>query len=88
MSTVDQTTTGGNGWVGQAIRRKEDPPLIAGRGTYVDNMSLPGMLWAAIVRSPVAHAAITSIDTSAAAARPGIVAVLTADDLKDDIATG
>ena len=81
MSAVDETTTGGNGWVGQAIRRKEDPPLIKGQGTYVDNMALPGMQWMAIVRSPEAHAKITSIDTSAAKARPGIVAVYTADDL-------
>ena len=82
------TSTNGGGWVGQAIKRKEDPPLIKGAGTYVENMQLPGMLWTAIVRSPVAHAKITSIDTSAAAARPGIVAVYTADDLADDIAGG
>ena len=84
MSVTGDTATG-NGWVGQAIRRKEDPPLVKGQGTYVDNMALPGMQWMAIVRSPVAHARITSIETSAAKARPGIVAVYTADDLIDNI---
>ena len=68
-------------WVGQPLRRKEDPPLITGRGNYVDDMAAPGMLWTAIVRSPEAHARITSIDTSAAAARDGVVAVLTGKDL-------
>jgi aerobic carbon-monoxide dehydrogenase large subunit len=90
VSTVDESTTtngGGNGWVGQAIKRKEDAPLITGRGNYVDNMQLPGMLWMAVVRSPEAHAAITSIDTSAAQSRSGVTAVYTADDLAgDDIA--
>jgi aerobic carbon-monoxide dehydrogenase large subunit len=85
MSVAEEPATG-NGWVGQAIRRKEDPPLIKGQGNYVDNMRLPGMLHMAVVRSPVAHAAITSIDASAARERPGIVAVYTADDLAGDIA--
>ena len=55
----------GNGHVGQALRRKEDPRLITGRATYVDDIVLPGMLFAAIVRSPEAHARIVSIDTAA-----------------------
>jgi carbon-monoxide dehydrogenase large subunit len=76
------TETGSATWVGQAIKRKEDPPLITGRGTYVDDIALPGMLWAAFVRSPEAHARITSIDTSAAKARPGVHAVITGADLK------
>jgi carbon-monoxide dehydrogenase large subunit len=76
------TTDGnGDGYVGQRLRRKEDPPLITGQGVYTDDITLPGMLYAAFVRSPEAHARITSIDTSAAAARDGIHAVLTADDL-------
>jgi carbon-monoxide dehydrogenase large subunit len=73
-------------YVGQRMRRKEDPPLITGQGNYTDDMVLSGMLYAAIVRSPEAHARITKIDTSAALARPGIHAVLTADDL--DLAAG
>jgi aerobic carbon-monoxide dehydrogenase large subunit len=76
------TTNGnGDGYVGQRLRRKEDPPLITGKGVYTDDITLPGMLYAAFVRSPEAHARITSIDTTAAVARDGIHAVLTADDL-------
>ncbi|HEY1508219.1 MAG TPA: xanthine dehydrogenase family protein molybdopterin-binding subunit [Solirubrobacteraceae bacterium] len=67
--------------VGQSLRRKEDPRLITGQGTYVDDINLPGQLWAAWVRSPEAHAKIVSIDTSAAKARDGIVAVYTNEDL-------
>ncbi len=69
--------------VGQAIRRKEDPRLITGRGRYLDDISLPGMLWAALVRSPEAHARIVSIDSSAAAERPGVHAVFTGEDMAD-----
>src|SRR5436305_6002080 len=69
--------------VGQAIRRKEDPRLITGRARYVDDISLPGTLWAAFVRSPEAHAKIVSIDASAAKERPGIHAVFTGQDLSD-----
>ena len=76
----------GNGWVGKAIRRKEDPPLIKGQGKYTDDMHLQGMLFAAIVRSPEANATFSSIDTSEAAAQPGVVTVLTAEDMADDFA--
>jgi carbon-monoxide dehydrogenase large subunit len=68
------------------MRRKEDPPLITGRGSYTDDMVLPGMLYTAIVRSPEAHARISKIDAGAALARPGIHAVLTGEDL--DLAAG
>ena len=61
--------------------RKEDPRLIRGQGNFVDDVQLPGMLHMAILRSPGAHAKITSIDTSAAAALPGVVAVVTGADL-------
>jgi carbon-monoxide dehydrogenase large subunit len=75
-------TIGANGkWVGQPLRRKEDPPLITGRGTYTDDHVLPGMLHAAIIRSPEAHARIVSIDTAAAKERPGVHAVITGDEL-------
>jgi carbon-monoxide dehydrogenase large subunit len=79
------TTNGGpaTGHVGRALRRKEDPRLITGRARYVDDISLPGTLWAAIVRSPEAHAKITSIDTSAAAERADVHAVFTGNDLSD-----
>jgi carbon-monoxide dehydrogenase large subunit len=71
------------GHVGQALKRKEDPRLITGQGRYIDDISLPGTLWAALVRSPEAHARIVSIDTSAAAARPGVHAVFTGADMGD-----
>jgi carbon-monoxide dehydrogenase large subunit len=83
MSTLEDIRPGGNGYVGQAIRRKEDPPLIRGRGRYVDDIRLPGTLYAAIVRSPHAHARITSIDASEAEARHDVHLVLTGEDLKD-----
>ncbi|HET9718806.1 MAG TPA: xanthine dehydrogenase family protein molybdopterin-binding subunit [Solirubrobacteraceae bacterium] len=67
--------------VGRAMRRKEDPRLITGKGRYVDDITLPGTLWCAFVRSPEAHARVTNIDASAARDRDGIMAVLTAADL-------
>ncbi|MBV9820052.1 MAG: molybdopterin-dependent oxidoreductase [Solirubrobacterales bacterium] len=79
MSVAEQPS----GNVGKVMRRKEDPPLITGKGRYVDDITLPGMLWASFVRSPEAHATITSIDTSAAAAREGITAVFTGADMTD-----
>jgi aerobic carbon-monoxide dehydrogenase large subunit len=75
--------TGGNGYVGRSMRRKEDPRMITGEGTYVDDVTPHGTLYAAIVRSPEAHARIASIDTSAAKARDDVVAVFTGDDLSD-----
>jgi carbon-monoxide dehydrogenase large subunit len=69
--------------VGQAIRRKEDPRLITGQARYVDDIELPGMLWAAIVRSPEAHAKIVSIDSSNALQREGIHAVYTGAEMAD-----
>jgi carbon-monoxide dehydrogenase large subunit len=78
--------SGGERHVGRAMRRKEDPRMITGRGRYLDDISVPGTLHAAIVRSPEAHAKITSIDTSAAAQRDDVVAVYTHDDLAGDFA--
>ncbi len=80
---ADRTEPGGNGFVGQALKRKEDPRLITGRGLFTDDMALPGMLYAAIVRSPEAHATITSIDTQAAREHPGVEAVFTGEDMED-----
>jgi carbon-monoxide dehydrogenase large subunit len=68
-------------WVGQAIKRKEDPPLIMGRGRYLDDINVTGQLWAAFVRSPEAHARIVSIDTSGATSFPGVHAVYTGNDV-------
>ncbi|HZG48082.1 MAG TPA: xanthine dehydrogenase family protein molybdopterin-binding subunit [Thermoleophilaceae bacterium] len=72
--------------IGAPMKRKEDPRMITGRGRYTDNIALPGMLHAAIVRSPEAHAAIVSMDTSAARERPGVVAVLTGEEMASDFA--
>ena len=69
--------------VGNARKRKEDQRLITGRTRWTDNIVLPGMLHVAMVRSPFAHATITSIDTSAAAKAPGVITVVTGDDVKD-----
>src|SRR6266705_5252086 len=63
--------------IGHSVKRKEDDRFIRGKGTYIDDVVLPGMLHMAILRSPLAHATITSIDTSRAAALPGVVAVVT-----------
>jgi carbon-monoxide dehydrogenase large subunit len=67
--------------VGQARRRKEDARLIVGRTRWTDNITLPGMLHLAILRSPMAHARITSIDTSPALELPNVVAVFSGRDL-------
>ena len=67
------------GWLGRSVKRKEDDRFLQGKGNYVDDINLPGMLHMSILRSPVAHARINSIDTSAAAALPGVVAVVTGE---------
>ena len=67
--------------VGAPVKRKEDPRLITGSSVYVDDLNLPGMVHLAIVRSPHPHANITGIDTSEALTMPGVVAVVTAQDL-------
>ena len=68
--------------LGERIKRKEDPRLIQGRGHFVDDIKLDGMLHMAFARSPYGHARITSINTEAARNAPGVVAVLTSEDLK------
>ena len=67
--------------IGKARVRKEDEHLITGRTRWTDNIVLPGMQHLAILRSPVAHARITGIDTTAARGMPGVVAVFTGADL-------
>jgi carbon-monoxide dehydrogenase large subunit len=68
-----------HGGLGESIKRKEDGRFLRGKGNYLDDITLPGMLHMAIVRSPYAHARIRSVDTSAAAAVPGVVAVVTGE---------
>ena len=67
---------------GSGIRRREDPRLITGQATYTDDITLPGTVHAAILRSPHAHALINSVDTAAAAAAPGVLAVYTGADVE------
>ena len=69
------------GGMGHSVKRKEDARFIRGKGNYVDDVRLPGMIWLDIVRSPYAHAKITKIDTSKALAIPGVLAVITGEDL-------
>ena len=84
---MSATNDSGNGHhVGRAMRRKEDPRMITGRARYIDDISVPGTLFAAIVRSPEAHARIASIDVSGAAERDDVVAVFTGNDLAGDFA--
>ncbi len=70
---------------GSGIRRREDPRLITGTATYTDDITLPGMVHAAMLRSPHAHAKITSIDTGKAAAAPGVLAVYTSADIEGQL---
>jgi aerobic carbon-monoxide dehydrogenase large subunit len=69
------------GGMGHSLKRKEDPRFIRGKGTYVDDVQLPGMLYLDIVRSPHAHAKIKKIDSTKALAVPGVLAVITGEDL-------
>ncbi len=70
--------------IGAAVRRTEDRRFLTGRGRYTDDMNRPGQAYAWFVRSPVAHAKIKSINTGEAARSPGVLAVLTGEDLKAD----
>jgi carbon-monoxide dehydrogenase large subunit len=67
---------------GASIKRREDPRMITGKGMYTDDVRLPGMAFMSVLRSPYAHATITSIDTSRAKALPGVFAVFTGKDLE------
>jgi aerobic carbon-monoxide dehydrogenase large subunit len=73
--------------VGARIKRREDPSLIRGVGQYVDDIRLPNTLYVAILRSPHAHARIKHLDTVAASQHPGVVAVVTGAELRDQVGT-
>ena len=75
-------TTAEVGGMGHSMKRKEDPRFIRGQGNYVDDIQLPGMLYLDIVRSPFAHARITSINSENALKIPGVLAVITGETLK------
>ena len=69
-------------YIGARLQRKEDPRLLRGTGTYTDDITLPGMLHAVLVRSPHAHARIVAIDAAKAKRQPGVVTVLTGEEAK------
>ena len=68
-----------HGRIGESIKRKEDGRFLRGKGNYLDDIELPGMLHMAILRSPHAHARVKSVDTAAASAMPGVIAVVTGE---------
>ena len=68
-------------YIGAPVPRREDRKLLTGQGSFLDNMTLPGMLWMALVRSPYPHARIVSVDVAAAAQAPGVVAAYSGHDL-------
>ncbi len=80
MAVTETTGT----FVGTSVKRKEDASLLTGRGTYVDNMTLPGTVTMAVVRSPYPHARIKSVNLDAARAAEGVVAAFSGADLADD----
>jgi carbon-monoxide dehydrogenase large subunit len=68
--------------LGKSMKRKEDARFIQGKGNYIEDIVLPGMIWLDIVRSPYAHARIVNIDTSKAAKIPGVLGFITGKDLE------
>src|SRR5215813_14724063 len=68
-------------YVGRPLKRFEDPRLVTGQGSFVDDLQLPGMLHAVVLRSPHAHARILSLDVAPVRALPGVAAVLTTSDI-------
>jgi len=79
MSATEERT----GYIGSPVKRREDEPLLTGRGTYVDNMTPVGTAFMVVVRSPFAHARVKSIDLAAARSAEGVVAAFSAADLAD-----
>ena len=83
MTATEPRTDEATKVTGTRLLRKEDPALLTGEGRYTDDLQIPGALHMSVVRSPFAHARITSIDTAEALASPGVVAVYTGADLAD-----
>jgi carbon-monoxide dehydrogenase large subunit len=86
-TTTENSTKVSQGYFGRAMKRVEDPRLIEGIATYVDDLKLPGVLHAEFVRSPHAHAKILSIKTDAAKELPCVVGVFTGADINDKVGT-
>jgi aerobic carbon-monoxide dehydrogenase large subunit len=80
MATTETQTT----YIGASVERKEDARLLRGETRWVDNMTLPGMLWMAVVRSPYAHATIKNVDLSRALSAEGVVAAFSGAELADE----
>ena len=72
-------------YTGQPMKRVEDPHLVTGKGSFVDDVQLPDILHAAVLRSPHAHARIKRIDTARAKTAPGVIAVYTGDDTEGSL---
>jgi len=81
-----ETTTNRPKWIGQSMKRVEDPRFLRGKGRYIDDIQLPNMAVAAVLRSPHAHARIVRIDTSAAERLPGVHVVVTGKDVAERMA--
>jgi carbon-monoxide dehydrogenase large subunit len=81
MATTETRTAT---YIGKPVPRKEDQKLLTGQSRYIDDLTLPGMVWASVVRSPFAHATITSVDVSAARDAEGVVAAFSGADLAED----
>jgi aerobic carbon-monoxide dehydrogenase large subunit len=80
---IDPAKIADNKYIGQPVPRLEDPPLVTGRGRFAGDISFPHQLHMRIARSPIAHGTIVAVDTVAARALPGVVAVWTAQDIAD-----
>src|SRR3990172_5642586 len=78
--SLEELPTSSPRWVGKSVPRVEDPVLLTGRAEFIDNVTLPGLLHCAMLRSPYAHARIQRIDVSEAEKLPGVVAIVTGED--------
>jgi len=85
MAVDEHAPTTGVRWIGRDLKRREDPALLTGAATFVNDFALPGMLHAAVLRSPHAHARITAVRTERARELEGVVAVLTGRELAEVI---
>jgi len=84
MATTEEPTR----FVGAPMLRKEDPKFVTGQGRYTDNLSVPGMLWVHLVRSPFAHAKVNGVDVSRALQMDGVVAAFSGADLAEEWKAG
>ena len=82
MNIQDTANTRSAYAIGQPVKRKEDGKLLRGQGRYTDDINLPNQAYAYILRSTIAHGRIKSIDTEAAKAMPGVLAIYTGEDMK------